>query len=199
MSSVAAVGVRRPVLADLVPGSRVRDLAVVVGGALLTAAAAQVAIPLPFTPVPLTGQTFGVLLVAAVAGPTRGTLSQLVYVLLGAVGLPFYAGGEHGWQVATGPTGGYLAGFVVAAALVGWCARRGWDRSPARTAGAFLAGNLVIYLFGVMWLWLSVPAISTPAQAIAAGLTPFIVGDAVKIALAMALLPLAWRLLPRSG
>lgn len=199
MSSVAAVGAGRPVLADLVPGSRVRDLAVVVGGALLTAAAAQVAIPLPFTPVPLTGQTFGVLLVAAVAGPQRGTLSQLLYVLLGAVGLPFYAGGAHGWHVVTGATGGYLLGFIVAAAIVGWCARRGWDRSPARTAAAFLAGNLVIYLFGVTWLWLSVPAISTPAQAIAAGLTPFIIGDAVKIALAMALLPLAWRLLPRSG
>lgn len=199
MSSVAAVGGRRPVLADLVPGSRVRDLAVVVGGALLTAAVAQVALPLPFTPVPLTGQTFGVLLVAAVAGPTRGTLSQLLYVLLGAVGLPFYAGGGHGWHVVTGATGGYLLGFMVAAAIVGWCARRGWDRSPARTAAAFLLGNLVIYLFGVTWLWLSVPTISTPAQAIAAGLTPFIIGDAVKIALAMALLPLAWRLLPRSG
>jgi len=197
MSSVAAK-VRAPVLADLVPGSVARDVTIVVAGALLTAAAAQVAVPLPFTPVPLTGQTFGVLLVAAAAGPTRGVLSQLLYVLLGAVGLPFYAGGAHGWEVVAGATGGYLLGFVAAAAIVGSFARRGWDRTPARTAAAFALGNLVIYLFGVTWLWASVPAIATPAQAIAAGVAPFIIGDAVKIAFAMGLLPLAWRLANRS-
>lgn len=193
MSSTA---LPRPVLADLVPGERVRDAALVLAVVGLTALSAQVVIPLPFTPVPISGQTFAVLLGAAAVGPARGAVAQLLYLLLGAVGLPFFAEGSSGVQVLSGATGGYLVGFVVANLVVGLCARRGWDRSPVGVLGAFALGNLAIYVLGVTWLSYRV-GLSLP-EAVDAGLTPFLLGDVLKAVAAAGLLPLAWRLTRRS-
>lgn len=190
---------RRPVLSDLLPATAVLNVALVVGGALVTAACAQVVIPLqPFSPVPITGQTFAVLLVAAALGPVRGLSSLGLYVLLGLT-LPFYAGGASGPEVIVGATGGYLLSYPLVGLVVGALARRGWDRSPWWTAGAFLIGSAVIYAVGVPWL--AVVAGFGPGEALAKGLAPFIVGDVLKAALAAGLLPAAWHLanrLPRS-
>ncbi len=194
-STAGTVTAPRPVLADLVPGTLARDAVLVVAAVLLTAASAQLIVPLPFSPVPISGQTFAVLLTAAALGPVRGVLAQGLYVLLGMAGLPFYAGGESGWQAATGATGGYLVGFVVAAAVVGAFARRGLDRSPAGTLAAFVIGSLVIYAFGVPWL-AQVVGVSL-GEALGLGLVPFLVGDALKALLAAGLLPAAWRLVRR--
>jgi biotin transport system substrate-specific component len=190
------------VLADRLPGldARTRSVALVVGGALLTAAAAQISIRLPFTPVPITGQTFAVLLVGGALGWRRGGLSQLLYVALGAAGLPFYApnadGVRGGWEVATGATAGYLAGFVVAAALVGWLSERGQDRRLDTSIPAMLAGTAVIYVLGVSWLAYDLSLDSQTA--LANGFTPFVIGDALKLLLAGAVLPTAWRFADRS-
>lgn len=181
-------------LADLLPRSRVRTAALVVGFALLTALAAQVTIPLAWTPVPLTGTTFAVLLAGATLGWRAGGASQLLYVTLGAVGLPFYQGGESGWTYAMGATGGYLVGFVVAAALVGLLAERRQDRTVLTSIPAMLAGTAVIYLFGVAWLGHELGADATTA--LEKGLLPFVIGDSLKLLAAGALLPLAWRLVP---
>ncbi|MBA2576952.1 MAG: biotin transporter BioY [Euzebyaceae bacterium] len=189
--SSAAFPAPRPVLADLVPGSLARDAALVAGAALLTAAAAQVVVPLPFTPVPISGQTFAVLLCAAALGPLRGSLAQGLYLLLGMLGLPFYAGGESGWQAATGATGGYLIGFVAASVVVGTLARRGLDRSAVGMAAAFLAGSVVVYAFGAPFL--AVVAGVTLPEAVRLGVAPFLVGDLVKALLAAGLVPAAWR------
>jgi biotin transport system substrate-specific component len=182
-------------LADLLPRTRLRSVGLVVGFALLTAAAAQLRIALPFTPVPITGQTFAVLLTGAALGWRLGASSQLLYVALGAVGLPFYAGGERGWEVATGATGGYLVGFVLAAALVGALAQRRHDRTLLTAVPAMLAGTAIIYACGVAWLAhvLSVDA----TRAMELGLVPFVIGDALKLLLAGALLPIAWRIARR--
>jgi biotin transport system substrate-specific component len=169
---------------------RMRDILLVSGGSLFVAGMAQVRIPMPFTPVPITGQTFAVLLVGAVLGSRRGAASLLLYLLMGLVGLPFFAGGASGLAYLLGPTGGYLVGFIVAAYLVGLLAARGLDRRIPSALLAFLAGELVIYLFGVAWLsvFLGLP------HAIAAGFLPFIIGDAVKLAAAGLVLPAAWTL-----
>lgn len=169
----------------------VYDLALILAGSILLALSARVVIPLPFSPVPVTGQTFAVLLVGAVLGSRRGMLSVLAYLAQGAAGLPVFAGGLSGAVVVLGPTGGYLLGFVAAAALTGWLAERGWDRRVVTTLLAMLVGNLVIYAFGV-------PRLASFVgwdAALAAGLIPFLVGDAFKIGLAAALLPQGWRLL----
>ena len=178
--------------ARVVPRTTVNTVALVVGFALLTALLAQVEFPLWFTPVPITGQTFAVLLAGAALGWRAGAASQGLYVALGAIGLPFYSGGEGGWTVATGATGGYLVGFVVAAALVGYLAERGQDRNVVTAVAAFLAGSAVIYLFGVTWLAASLDVGATEAMEL--GLVPFVVGDLVKVALAGIALPAAWRL-----
>lgn len=186
------------VLADCIPlradrGSAVaRDVTLVVAGALLTAAAAQVEISLGFTPVPITGQTFAVLLVGAGLGCRRGAASQLLYVALGAIGLPFYAGGAGGWTAATGSTAGYLVGFVAAAAAVGWMAERRQDRRVDTSVPAMLAGTAVIYLFGLVWLAHRLDVDATTA--LEYGLIPFLIGDAIKLAVAGVLLPAAWRI-----
>jgi biotin transport system substrate-specific component len=196
MTSITSADAR-PVLADLVPIPRalVRDTALVVGAALLTALCAQIEIMLPFSPVPISGQTFAVLLTAAALGPLRGVLGQGLYVLLGAVGLPFYSGGDSGWTHLVGATGGYLVGFVVAAALVGWCARRGLDRTPQGTLLAFTLGNVVIFGLGVPWL--AVVADLSLRDAVVQGVLPFIPGGIVKSLLAAGLLPVTWRLTRR--
>jgi biotin transport system substrate-specific component len=189
---------RPATIADLLPRSRTRDVALVIGFALLTALAAQVVIPLGFTPVPITGTTFAVLLSGAVLGARRGAAAQLLYVTLGAIGLPFYAEASGGWEVATGATGGYIVGFVVAAWVVGALADRGQDRRVATAIPAFLAGTIVIYALGAAWLavYLDVPltaAVGEPS-AVALGITPFLVGDVLKAVLAGVALPLGWRL-----
>ncbi len=169
----------------------------VAAGSLVVAALAQVSIPLGFTPVPITGQTLGVLLVGAALGPGLGALALALYLAEGAVGLPFFAHHAHGISALglASATGGYLWGFVVAAALVGLLAERGWDRSFASALGAMFLGNLVIYGFGVAWL---MHALRLPLPAgLQDGLYPFVVGDALKVVVAGAALPAAWRLAGR--
>ncbi|GMQ94256.1 MAG: biotin transporter BioY [Acidimicrobiia bacterium] len=172
----------------------VNTVALMIGFALLTALAAQIRFHIPGTPVPVTGQTFAVLLAGAALGSRAGAGSQLIYWLMGAVGLPVFAQAEGGWGAATGATFGYLFGFVVAAWLVGALAERGQDRSVRSAIPAFLAGNLVIYAFGVPWLMYSIPAIDTLGAALAAGFMPFVAFDAIKIVLAGVALPAAWKM-----
>ena len=184
-----------PTLAGAVlPRSRAITVALVVGFALLTALAAQIRIPVPGSPVPITGQTFAVLLAGAALGSWAGAGSQALYWALGAVGLPFYSNASGGWEAATGATAGYLVGFIAAAWAVGALAERGQDRDVWSAIPAFLAGNAVIYLCGVTWLYVSVASIPTMTAALEAGLTPFVIGDLLKIVLAGLLLPLAWRM-----
>jgi biotin transport system substrate-specific component len=181
-----------PVLATrLLPRSRLVTAVLMISFALLTAAAAQIRIPLPFTPVPITGQTFAVLLSGAALGMWAGAGSQVIYLLLGGLGLPFFTEASGGWDVFLGPTAGYLIGFPLAAALVGWMAERRQDRSVLGTAIAFVAGSAVIYgcgVLGLMRLGLSL------GEAISLGVLPFLVGDLLKAALAAALLPATWKL-----
>lgn len=181
----------RRVLADALPGSLVRDVALVVGVAALTALAAQLRIPIPGLPVPVTGQTFAILLGATAVGPLRGSLAQVLYIGLGLVGLPVFAGGTSGWEAVTGMSGGYLLGFVAASAVVGALARRGADRRVLTTVGAYAAGTAVIYAFGVPWL--AVVAGMPLGAALMVGAVVFLPGDAIKAALAGALLPAVWR------
>lgn len=168
------------------------DVGVIVAGALLVALAAQVRIPLPFTPVPITGQTFAVLLVGASLGSWRGGASLVLYVLLGAAGLPFYAGGRHGWEIIQGASGGYLIGFILAAAVTGALAEKGWDRKFRSSIGAMLTGNVIVYLVGLPWL---AAVLGTDLEkTLAFGLYPFVPGDLLKLYLAAAALPTAWKL-----
>jgi biotin transport system substrate-specific component len=167
----------------------VRDVALVAGSAAFVGLAAQVAVPLPFTPVPLSGQTFAVLLSVAALGPARGALGMLLYAVAGVAGLPWFAGQQSGWSI---PSFGYVLGFVLAAVVVGALARRGADRTVGRTAGLMVVGNLCIYAVGVPWLMARVG--TGLGHALVLGVAPFLVGDAVKILLASLLLPAAWRL-----
>ena len=178
----------------IVPRTRVNTVALMIGFALLTALAAQIKFNVPGTPVPITGQTFAVLLAGASLGSWAGAGSQAMYWALGALGLPFYADASGGWEAATGATAGYLVGFIIAAWVVGALAEKGQDRNVWSAIPAFLAGNAVIYLFGVPWLIYSVEAIDTVAGGLTAGFTPFVIGDVVKIVLAGLLLPAAWKL-----
>ena len=187
----------RVITSVVVPRTAITTILLMLGFALLTAAAAQIRIPLPFTPVPITGQTFAVLLAGAALGSWAGAGSQLLYVVLGAAGLPFYAGGTGGWDAATGATAGYLFGFIVAAWIVGLLAEKGQDRKVWSAVPAFLTGTVVIYLCGVTWLWYSVTAITTMEGALVAGMVPFVAGDLLKVALAGLLLPAAWKLVER--
>lgn len=170
----------------------VYDVALVLAGSWLIALSAQVAVPLPFSPVPVTGQTAAVLLVGALLGSRRGSLAVLVYIAQGAAGLPVFAGGAFGLSRVLGPTGGYLLGFVAAAFLVGLLAERGWDRRPLTTAAAMALGNVVIYTVGALWLAVFVGGLR---QALAVGVVPFLPGDLLKIAVAAILLPAGWKLL----
>lgn len=186
------------VLADALPGSLVRDVILVLGGAGLVGLAAQVAIPLPFTPVPLTLQTFAVLLVGAALGSVRGLLSMVVYMVAGLVGVPWFAEGSSAFSKgALAPSFGYIVGFIAAAALVGWLAERGWTRTPWQTAGAMVLGNVVIYAIGVTWLKFALAA--SWSVALEYGLTPFLIGDGIKILLAAGLFPLMWLGLRKAG
>jgi biotin transport system substrate-specific component len=173
-----------------------------VAGSLLVAGLAQISFTLPFTPVPITGQTLGVLLVGAAYGPALGATTMLLYLLWGVIGLPVFAvnaNGTHdtGLQVlaATSATAGYLWGFVLAAGLVGWLSRRGWDRSMRSSISAMFLGSVVIYAVGVPWL---MAVFGLPlAKGLEFGLYPFVIGDTLKLLAAAGLLPAAWALLKR--
>jgi biotin transport system substrate-specific component len=178
-------------LAVLPRAGLLADAALVVGGAGLIAVSAQIAFKLPFTPVPITGQTFSVLLVGAALGTARGAASSLLYVLAGLV-LPVYAAGGEGWDVITSASGGYLVSYPFVAALTGRLAERQWDRRFSSAVGAMLTGNVVIYLFGLPWL--ATVLDTNLEKTLELGLYPFVPGDMFKLYLAAAALPGAWRL-----
>ncbi len=167
----------------------------IVGGSLFIGLCAQVAVVVPFSPVPVTGQTFAVLMAGALLGRRRGGLCILAYILEGAVGLPVFAMGRAGVGVLLGPTGGYLAGFIVGAYIVGLLAERGWDRRIGTTVLAMALGNLALYAFGLLWL----SCLIGVSRVLAVGLYPFVVGDGLKIILAAILLPSGWKLLAMTG
>ncbi len=169
------------------------DVILVVGFACLTAAFAQISFWIG--PVPITGQTFAVLVAGALLGSRRGALSQLSYLAIGATGIPYWfaLGGPPGIARLAGPTGGYLIGFVAVAFVVGWLAERSWDRRVWKAVLAMLAGEIVLYAFGLSWLIRFVPA----DKLLQAGLYPFIIGDLIKVTAAALILPSGWLLLRR--
>ena len=188
----AAAPSRPYVLSDALPAGRARDVLLVAGAAAFVGLAAQVSVPLPGTPVPVTGQMFAVLLSGAALGARRALLAMTLYLAAGAAGVPWYAGGGSGWG---GPSFGYVVGFVVAAGVVGWLAGRGGDRTVARTVATMTFGTLLVYTVGVPWLATSLDI--GVARAVELGARPFLAGDALKVLLAAGLLPGAWRLAGR--
>jgi biotin transport system substrate-specific component len=174
--------------------NRVRHLALILLGTGVIALSAQVYIPTQ--PVPLTGQTFGVLLTAGALGFRRGVLATLLYLALGAIGLPIFSEGKHGLEWVVGNTGGYLIGFVLASAIVGRLAELGWDRNIVGSVGAMVIGSLAIYAIGVPWLAFRAFGGDLP-HAISAGLVPFLLWDALKLALAAGAFPAAWWIVGR--
>jgi biotin transport system substrate-specific component len=185
---------RHLVLADVIPGARVRDAVLVVGGALLTALFAQIAIDVPGSPVPITGQTLAVGLVGATLGLRRGMASLTLYALLGLF-LPFYADGDSGWDVVWGASGGYIIGFIFAAGFIGWMAEHGADRSVVLGFLAFVGGQLIIFAFGLAGLKIAVD--ESWGWTIHNGFTVFIFGGLVKAAIGAVALPSAWSLVRR--
>ncbi len=184
----------RPTLIDrVVTRTWLSDIALVVAGTALVAVLAQVAIPL--WPVPVTGQTLAVLLVGASLGAARGAASLGLYAILGAVGLPIYSDSASGWSVLLGPTGGYIIGFIVSAALVGWAAERSWDRGWYKPIITFIGGSLVVFAIGLPWLAVSLGqfGLANDVQSVlVAGFYPFIIGGLIKAGIAAALLPALW-------
>ena len=178
------------------PLDRVRSVVLVVAFSLFVALAAQVAVPLPWTPVPVTAQTFAVLLTGALLGSRLGALALLAYLAEGAVGLPFFQGGTGGLAPLFGPTAGYLFAFPAAAFVTGYLAERGWDRRYLPAAAAMATGSLVILAGG--WAWLAI-FLRSGAEAFRMGVAPFLFGDLLKIALAAAALPAGWALLRRKA
>ncbi|MGD0247554.1 MAG: biotin transporter BioY [Candidatus Limnocylindrales bacterium] len=183
--------------------ARIRHLALICVGAVFIALTANVAIAIPGNPIPITGQTLSVLVVGGALGLRRGAMSVALYLLLGLF-LPVYAGQTHGLTsilsvssagLVLGVRGGYLISFLFAAALVGWLAENGWDRHLGGAVGAMILGEVVIYAIGVPWLAIALH--KSPADAIAMGLTPFIVGDVIKLAIAAGIFPFAWWLVGR--
>jgi biotin transport system substrate-specific component len=191
---MATAAVRnRIVLADLVPGAWVRDVALIVGGAGLTGLSAQISIHVPaLTPVPFTLQTLAVLLTGAALGSVRGVLSMGLYLLAGGLGVPWYANHEHGFG---GASFGYVLGFVVAAGVVGELARRGNDRSVMSSIGLMVLGDAIVLSIGTIWLANDLHVAA--ARAIELGVTPFLITDALKLTIAALALPAAWKLVRR--
>jgi biotin transport system substrate-specific component len=187
---------QRGSLADLLPETLLLDAALVVGAACFVGILAQISFHLSFTPVPVTGQTLGVLLSGTALGWRRGGLAMTLYVLVGLVGVPWYAGHGHGWSILSGASGGYLVGFILAGLLCGWLAERGNDRTVMGSAGTMVVGNIVIYICGAAWLAHSLHL--GIAATMADGVTPFYVGDLIKVVLASMLLPGAWHLVGRA-
>jgi biotin transport system substrate-specific component len=175
------------------PRTRTVAILLVIAAAALTALAAQWRIVLPFTPVPITGSTFAVLLTGAALGMRLGAAGQVLYIGLGIAGVPVFTDSSSGIEVIQGPTGGYIIGFVFAAGLIGWMAERRQDRTFPTMFTAFILGSAVIYLFGVIGLMTSTGM--GLSEAIAAGVVPFVFGDIIKATAAGILLPGAWKLL----
>jgi biotin transport system substrate-specific component len=176
------------VLADYAARTALAQIVLVFCGAAFVGIAAQIAIPLPFTPVPLTLQTFAVLLAGAALGSLRGVASMGLYALMGVVGVPWFAEGSSGFSTASF---GYILGFILAAFIVGRLAERGASTTPIHSAALMVIGNLAIYAVGVTWLKFAID--SSWATALSLGVVPFLIGDAIKIALAAGLLPLSWK------
>ena len=170
--------------------ARARDVVLVVAGALFIYLTSRVVIPIPGNPIPITGQTFGVLLVGGALGFRRGFAAVGLYVLLGVVGLPFFAEGKGGLSVIWGASGGYLVGFVVAGAVVGRLAELGWDRKFGGALGAMFVGSVVIYAIALPWL--KTVTGMTWQETVETGLVPFVIGDTLKAILAAVLFPVAW-------
>lgn len=175
--------------------SVITDTLLVAGGAVFIALVAQLAFYLPFTPVPVTGLTFGVLVTGAAMGSVRGLLATLLYVAVGVAGAPVYADGSFGIDVLLGVTGGYLVGSVLAAALTGFLAEKAWDRKVISAVPAMLLGELVIFTVGVGWLMVVLDVGLTTGLAL--GFVPFIIGEVVKLVAAGLLLPGAWKVVDR--
>ena len=194
--AVAQPAVLADVWTDRAEGAQslARQAILVLGGAAFVGLAAQVAIPLPFTPVPLTLQTFAVLLAGAALGSLRGVMAMSLYAVAGVAGVPWFAEGSSGFAMASF---GYILGFIAAAGIVGRIAERGATLTVWRTAGLMVLGNLVIYAVGVTWLKYAIDATWTTALQL--GVAPFLIGDVVKIALAAGLLPLTWAGLRKAG
>jgi biotin transport system substrate-specific component len=188
-----AAPVRRPaVLADLLPRTLARDVALVVGGAGFIGLLAQVSFPVAGSPVPVTGQTFAVLLVGASLGFRRSLAATALYLLAGLAGVPWYAGHAHG---AIAASFGYLVSYVVVAPVVGALAARGGDRTPLRTVATMALGTALVYAIGVPWLAIDLHL--GAGTAVHEGMTIFLLGDALKVLLAAAVLPAAWKLVRR--
>ena len=181
----------RPGVSRNAPVARIYDFVLIVAASVFIALCAQIAIPLPYSPVPITGQTLAVLLTGILLGSKRGSAAVVAYCAEGAAGLPVFAGGGFGIQHFIGPTGGYLAGFVLAAYICGYLAERGWDRTFILTLLTLITGKAIIYACGLLWLvkWVGFN------QVLIMGLYPFIPGMLIKIALATVLLPLGWKYL----
>ncbi len=182
----------RVVLADLLPGSLVRDAILVVAGAGLTGLAAQVVVHTPLSPVPFTLQTLSVLMVSTALGATRGVLAMALYMVLGGIGLPWFAGHQSGFG---GPTFGYVVGFILAAAVAGRLAERGEDRRIVSSIGLMGLSTLAVYAVGASWLGVNLHL--GLAKALDLGVTPFLITDFLKIAVAVLVFPAAWRLVRR--
>jgi biotin transporter BioY len=175
--------------------ARFYDIALILASSFLIGLSAKAQFLLPFSPVPVTGQTFAVLVIGALLGARRGSLAVLAYIIQGTMGMPVFAFGG-GFAVLLGPTGGYLIGFIPAAYVTGLLAEKGWDRRIGTTVLAMILGNAIIYACGMFWLS-CLMGISTKVMTV--GICPFIIGDLLKIALAAALLPLGWKLLESTG
>ena len=198
MTLATALPARSTLVDRVIPRTLVTDVALVIAGTALVAALAQVAIPL--WPVPVTGQTLAVLLVGASLGAARGAASLGLYALLGAIGLPIYSDAASGWSVLVGPTGGYIIGFVLSAAIVGWAAERRWDRGWLKAAVTFIGGSLVVFAVGLPWLSYSLGGFGLPndlQSTLVAGFYPFIIGGLIKAGIAAALLPAIWKAVER--
>jgi biotin transport system substrate-specific component len=193
MSTPRISATPRLVLADLLPGTRVRDAVLIAGGAGLTGLAAQVSVHTGLTPVPFTLQTLAVLLVGSALGSVRGVLSIGLYLLAGMAGVPWYANHSSQWQ--HNPSFGYIIGFVIAAGVVGELARRGNDRTVMSTVGLMVLGSAIVYLVGATWLAQDLHV--SASKAVALGVTPFLIGDTIKAAIAAIVLPTAWKLVRR--
>ncbi len=188
---------RAQLLVERIPRTALVTACTVVGVAVLTALAAQLSFPIPGSPVPVTAQTLVVLVGAAAVGPGRAVVSQLLYIAAGAAGLPVFAGHVSGVTALIGAGGGYLFGFVIASVLIGAASRKGADRNVVRELATLIGGSMVIYVFGAGFLMVRF-GMSLPV-ALSVGVIPFLVGDAVKIAIASGVLPTTWRLLDRTS
>lgn len=189
--STTALTVRKPqVLADLVVGSAVREIALVVGYAGFIGLFAQISFHLSFTPVPITGQTFAVLLGAASLGWARAGAGSILYAIAGVVGVPWFAGGSDGWHVAVSPSFGYILSYVLCSVVIGLLAKKGLDRNFFGTALTMAIGSAIIYAIGVTWLAFAIHVSAT--KAIELGMLPFLPGDLLKLVLAAIILPTAW-------